>query len=223
MPRGDWIWPSVWLMPKYNVYGEWPASGEIDLFESRGNDELFSGNDKDKDHVGNKMVSQSLHWGPYYPEDGHPQTLIHVVKKKGRYSDGFHLYTLEWTPERMSFGIDDHTTLNVSTKNSNFWKMGKFADISKNINNPWEAGTDMAPFDEEFYIIINNAIGGTNNYFHDAFTPTPPWKNDGDGKKAMKDFWEAREDWLKTWDGENTALKIDYVKVWKLEEESNNT
>lgn len=28
---------AIWLMPAYNTYGTWPASGEIDLVESRGN------------------------------------------------------------------------------------------------------------------------------------------------------------------------------------------
>ena len=37
VPCGDWLWPAIWLMPRYNAYGQWPASGEIDLMESRGN------------------------------------------------------------------------------------------------------------------------------------------------------------------------------------------
>lgn len=37
MPTGDWIWPAVWMMPKSSVYGPWPQSGEIDIFEGKGN------------------------------------------------------------------------------------------------------------------------------------------------------------------------------------------
>ena len=37
MPVGDWIWPGIWLRPIHNEYGIWPASGEIDIVESRGN------------------------------------------------------------------------------------------------------------------------------------------------------------------------------------------
>ncbi|GFR79102.1 beta-1,3-glucan-binding protein [Elysia marginata] len=36
IPRGDWLWPCIWLMPKDNKYGAWPRSGEIDIMESRG-------------------------------------------------------------------------------------------------------------------------------------------------------------------------------------------
>jgi beta-glucanase (GH16 family) len=37
LPKGDWIWPGIWLLPKGDVYRQWPASGEIDIVESRGN------------------------------------------------------------------------------------------------------------------------------------------------------------------------------------------
>ena len=31
MPTGDWIWPSIWMLPTENYYGPWPISGEIDV------------------------------------------------------------------------------------------------------------------------------------------------------------------------------------------------
>lgn len=43
MPTGDWIWPALWLMPRFALYGGWPRSGEIDLMETRGNQNLYNG------------------------------------------------------------------------------------------------------------------------------------------------------------------------------------
>lgn len=37
LPVGDWLWPALWLLPARQEYGNWPASGEIDVMESRGN------------------------------------------------------------------------------------------------------------------------------------------------------------------------------------------
>lgn len=37
VPRGDWLWPALWMLPVNDTYGPWPRSGEIDIMESRGN------------------------------------------------------------------------------------------------------------------------------------------------------------------------------------------
>ena len=31
LPRGDWLWPAIWMLPKHLSYGKWPSSGEIDI------------------------------------------------------------------------------------------------------------------------------------------------------------------------------------------------
>jgi len=56
-PRGDWLWPAIWMLPKDNVYGQWPRSGEIDIAETRGNAPGYS-------KGGINYISSSLHFGP---------------------------------------------------------------------------------------------------------------------------------------------------------------
>eukprot|EP01114_Cavostelium_apophysatum_P017556 TRINITY_DN5247_c0_g1_i2.p1 TRINITY_DN5247_c0_g1~~TRINITY_DN5247_c0_g1_i2.p1 ORF type:complete len:193 (+),score=12.98 TRINITY_DN5247_c0_g1_i2:137-715(+) len=29
LPKGDWLWPALWMLPRYDNYGGWPASGVI--------------------------------------------------------------------------------------------------------------------------------------------------------------------------------------------------
>lgn len=31
LPKGDWLWPAIWMLPTDNAYGAWPMSGEIDV------------------------------------------------------------------------------------------------------------------------------------------------------------------------------------------------
>lgn len=52
MPLGDWLWPAIWMLPAKHAYGQWPASGEIDIVECKGNSDLML----DGQNIGTKMV-----------------------------------------------------------------------------------------------------------------------------------------------------------------------
>ena len=56
LPVGDWLWPAIWMMPVNDTYGTWPASGEIDIMESRGNTIRYP-------LGGIDSYSSTLHWG----------------------------------------------------------------------------------------------------------------------------------------------------------------
>jgi hypothetical protein len=62
LPRGDWLHPSIWLLPELEEYGMWPASGEIDLLSSRGNAPGYPGGGCD-------TMTSALHFGPNYNHD----------------------------------------------------------------------------------------------------------------------------------------------------------
>jgi len=61
LPKGDWTWPAIWLLPTNENYGTWPASGEIDLMESRGNSNCPG--------LDNNSFGSTLHWGPNWDQD----------------------------------------------------------------------------------------------------------------------------------------------------------
>jgi hypothetical protein len=58
LPLGDWLWPAIWMMPVNDTYGQWPASGEIDIMESRGNSISYP-------LGGIDAYSSTLHWGDF--------------------------------------------------------------------------------------------------------------------------------------------------------------
>ena len=43
------------MLPAKSAYGQWPASGEIDIMESRGNNDLIL----DGKNIGNKLVCKN--------------------------------------------------------------------------------------------------------------------------------------------------------------------
>lgn len=170
MPVGDWLWPALWMMPRQSIYGGWPTSGEIDVMEMRGNRELYA----DGGHVGNQQASSTIHFGPS-PDVKNQWPLAHLARNQLEgFDENFHSYRMSWNPTEISFWVDDILTGTINPGNG-FWNYGDFG--SSGYQNPWEATTDMAPFDQEFFIIMNLAIGGTN-YFDDFFVNQPypkPW------------------------------------------------
>ncbi|KZV78900.1 concanavalin A-like lectin/glucanase, partial [Exidia glandulosa HHB12029] len=89
LPRGDWLWPAIWMMPKDSMYGPWPRSGEIDIIESRGNGPSYPAQ-------GSDWLSSTLHWGPAPLLDGYWRTTGWWNDKHLTFDEGFHTYTLEW-------------------------------------------------------------------------------------------------------------------------------
>ena len=210
MPRGDWIWPAIWLLPVHNNYGQWPASGEIDLVESRGN--------VDFDKMGVQQMGSTLHWGPHSPENGYPKTHQVYNLPSGDSADKFRTFKFYWSPERMITFVDDKVVLNV-TINESFWTRGNWDKTS--FNNPWanrpknKFGVSNAPFDQKYYLILNVAVGGTADYWPDGISPNKPWNNKS--PHAVNEFYNAKDKWYPTWKGEDAAMVIDYIKIDELE------
>ena len=88
------IFTAIWLLPKYNEYGTWPASGEIDLMESRGNKNLV----KNGQNIGSELSSSTLHFGPFWPLNGYEKAHFEKNTAPGQgFEQDFHLYQFEWT------------------------------------------------------------------------------------------------------------------------------
>ncbi|XP_012945130.1 beta-1,3-glucan-binding protein [Aplysia californica] len=198
IPLGDWLWPTIWLWPKDSKYGGWPKSGEIDIMESRGN----------QGPMGIKEITSTLHWGPSPNQNRYSKT--HGARQAANWHSSFHTWKLEWTPTHIRTTCDNQEVLRVDP-GSSFWSYGGFGG-----NNIWSSGGKMAPFDQEFHMILNVAVGGTNGYFPDGTYngKNKPWTNNS--PQAMEQFWNDHNNWHKTWNGHNSALIIDYVEFKSL-------
>lgn len=130
---------AIWLLPRHWVYGDWPKSGEIDLFESHGNLNLFDRNDHE---IGVQRVTSALHFGPSWNEDAFKMTKFSKNNATG-YANDFHKYGFTWDDNGIRFFIDDTEIGNIPS-NDGLWKHGAF-----NGYNIWSLGDKMAPFDQE--------------------------------------------------------------------------
>ncbi|ETN38270.1 uncharacterized protein HMPREF1541_06301 [Cyphellophora europaea CBS 101466] len=201
LPRGDWLWPAIWLLPKNSAYGVWPQSGEIDIVESRGNNHTYL-------QGGNNIVSSALHWGPNPAHDAWWRTNNKRSALHTTYSSKFHTFGVEWS-ERYIFTYVDSRLLQVMyvdfEPGTSLWDRGKFPTYDKTngteLRDPWYHGgkpMPSRPFDQDFYLILNVAVGGTNGWFEDGKSDKP-WVDSS--KTPRKDFWNARDTWYPTWEG----------------------
>lgn len=215
-PTCQWCWPAIWMLPRNSTYGDWPRSGEIDIMESRGNEVTTLKTEN------RNAIRSTAHWGPDASLDGYWRTSEAQTRTRtwynARYStlgldwDSKGLYTWEGTRARPILKVDFSQT---------FWKRGGFLNtIWKGITftDPWKNSPlpEAAPFDQEFFLIMNVAVGGTNGFFPDAVDK--PWSNQG--ATPAYDFWQNRAEWLPTWptDPKERGMAIEYVKMWRIAE-----
>lgn len=123
LPRGRGVWPAAWLLGDRLKEDGWPACGEIDILE-------YVGFDPDTVHanIHNKAYNHMNGKGKGSP-----------FKLPDPWKD-FHVYAVDWTPERLEFSVDGKSFFT-------------FANEKK--------GVDSWPYDRPHYLILNLAIGGS--------------------------------------------------------------
>ena len=212
MPTGDWLWPAIWMLPVNSTYGPWPQSGEIDIMESRGNNYTYP-------LGGDNIMSSTLHWGPDTSNDAWWHTYGKQRALQTTFSKTWHTFGLEWS-EKYLYTYLNGRLLQVLYTNFNkpMWQRGHFPLQSQNgtayVDEWASTGRDQTPFDHDFYLILNVAVGGTNGWFVDG-KAGKPWV-DG-SPTAQRDFWNAKDQWYPTWQkGSNGAeMLVKSIRMWQ--------
>jgi beta-glucanase (GH16 family) len=131
LPVGKGLWPAIWMLPEEDKYGTWAASGEIDIMEAWGSRP--------------NTVSGTIHYGEGWPNNKYTGKEFELPEKRG--IDKWHTYALEWEPGELRWYVDGEL---YQTQNK-WYSKGK--DNAANFSYP-------APFDQEFYLVMNLAVGG---------------------------------------------------------------
>jgi len=114
----------------------------------------------------------TLHFGPAWDnkgQAGYERDFPHD------FSQEFHEYTLDWSPSQIQWIIDGQV-IHTESLARNFW--------------PGFYWADGQPFDKDFFIILNLAVGG-NFFGGEPFDP------------SESQYWEK------------DTLEIDYVRKWE--------
>jgi len=131
LPAGTNVWPAIWTL---GTSGRWPSCGEIDIMEYWGTTP--------------NSISANVHTGDYNHRKGTGRGGKITFEKPW---EDFHIYALEWYPDRLDFYFDD--TMYYSCK-----KKGE--------------GVGEWPFDSPQYLLINLALTAGKDGINDATFPT---------------------------------------------------
>lgn len=121
IPEGKGVWPAFWTLGTDIKQVGWPACGEIDIME-------FVGKEPNQ-----------IHGTVHFRLEGQHRSSGHAITTEKPF-DGFHIYAVEWTPEKIDFYFDDQ----------------KYHSFEVAKANQGEAN----PFRRPQYIILNFALGG---------------------------------------------------------------
>jgi beta-glucanase (GH16 family) len=107
VPAGQGIWPAFWLLGDNIEQVTWPACGEIDVLELRGQEP--------------NVVYGSVH-GPGYSGGGAINT-AYTLPPGQSFADGFHVFAVEWEQDRIRYFVDDnlYQTITPATLGGRAW------------------------------------------------------------------------------------------------------
>lgn len=166
LPKGQGLWPAIWMLPTGGEYGGWASSGEIDIMEYKGQapDEMYG----------------TLHFGNQWPKNEFVGCLLKLPS--GNFADDFHVFTAEWDATAIHLFVDDIAFETQVPKGSTKPASvcvdadGKPlpANANENVADPtagWysASGDPPAPFNRAFHLLLNVAVGGL---FVGAVDPT---------------------------------------------------
>jgi beta-glucanase (GH16 family) len=93
MPVGQGLWPAFWLLGANVDTVGWPACGEIDVVEYRGQEP--------------RRITGSLH-GPGY-SGARPITSSYDLPGVASFDQDFHVFAVEWGPDLVTWEVDGVT------------------------------------------------------------------------------------------------------------------
>ncbi|XP_066149676.1 beta-1,3-glucan-binding protein-like [Euwallacea fornicatus] len=196
LPKGDWLYPELFLNSENEEYGSGYESGQIRVAFLGGNE------DTNKKLQGGLILGNSLAARKY---------AMKSIDQYQSWTNEYHNFSVLWKPDSISLKVDNVVFGSIFPPNRGFWSLASNLNLKN--SERWKQGSKMAPFDKEMNIVVGVGAGGHN--FEDRSDNTKPWINSQ--VLSQKNFYKARNSWEATW-GKEAQMEVEYVKVWALDE-----
>lgn len=180
------LWPAFWMLGDDIDEVGWPRCGEIDIIEI-GNYRGIKTNTQDR------FFNGALHWGESWDHGRHPNFAMHSVADYSL-KEGFHLFTLIWTPDSIKMYLD----------------RDKFPDVKPyfymKISGDDEINQPARYFHKPFHFIMNLAVGGGFTglpYYPCRLNLFPSWNRNFRKITALPPR------------GQSARMYIDYIRIYQ--------
>ena len=159
LPMGQGSWPAFWMMPADSVYGGWPKSGEIDIMEAVNLGAMR------EDGTAESNVYGTIHYGGGPTSDFSGAAYTPETSP----ASDFNNYAIEWQEGEIRWYFNDtlfatqrQSDLNVSSTGEviGLNHRGWYAELFNIATGELETNYSPAPFDQNFFLILNSAVGG---------------------------------------------------------------
>ncbi|WP_439487964.1 glycoside hydrolase family 16 protein [Algoriphagus sp.] len=132
LPKGQGIWPALWMLGENIPEVNWPACGEIDIMEMIGGD--ASGRDD--------TIHGTLHWdnSGNYAYHGGSKSLSAGTK----FSDNFHVYSIIWDENKITWLLDNEVfhEMDISPTAMDEFRKPFFLLINLAVGGNWPGNPD---------------------------------------------------------------------------------
>ncbi|MBV42028.1 MAG: glycoside hydrolase [Crocinitomicaceae bacterium] len=98
LPKGQGVWPAIWMLGANYPDVGWPACGEIDIMELLG-------------HLPG-TVHGTAHWGADWPSWTHQGATSSIYPE--HFDEEFHLFSIEWEQDQINFLRDDQVYFTIT-------------------------------------------------------------------------------------------------------------
>ena len=98
LPKGQGVWPAIWMLGANYPDVGWPACGEIDIMELLG-------------HLPG-TVHGTAHWGADWPGWTHQGATSSIYPE--HFDEEFHLFSIEWEQDQINFLRDDQVYFTIT-------------------------------------------------------------------------------------------------------------
>jgi beta-glucanase (GH16 family) len=138
LPHGKGVWPAIWMLGANFPEVNWPACGEIDIMEFVGH------------------TPHLVHATVHFPIDGKHKSAHKELRVEKPWED-FHVYAMEWTPERMDFYFDQtcYHRFDVSradTAAGNPFRRPQFLMLNLALGGSWGGPLDDSILPQQFVV-----------------------------------------------------------------------